>query len=283
MADKSAPTKKSQNVAQNKPATSNSNQQPVQKADSKQEASQAASASVEAQRKAKELTQAAGGAADPEERQKLLNEALQKEIEAESFGKTARYLQSGTFQGLLAGTGMGGGVGIGLGMAVGSVLAVPTGGIGAGLGAAGGALHGPFFNLSETMGEGMRKITGTIPGWKATWQQKQALEGMVNGVMEQDRPGEEELERMSAWDAEGARQQGQQAKEWSDSAAGYLPGKSSLPSMPSLGGGGGGGGQAAGSIASGGQGEGGVAKKDGSQVQRKCELEQAERQAYGHC
>ncbi|KAK3096393.1 hypothetical protein LTR53_019272, partial [Teratosphaeriaceae sp. CCFEE 6253] len=45
--------------------------------------------SIDAQKKAKELTRAAAEAGDPEKRQRLLNEALEQEIASESYGKTA--------------------------------------------------------------------------------------------------------------------------------------------------------------------------------------------------
>ncbi|KAF2478952.1 hypothetical protein BDY17DRAFT_46356 [Neohortaea acidophila] len=167
----------------------------------KQETSKAAKKALAAQKKAKELTQAAAAAGDPDERQKLLNQALEKEVEAETFGKTAKYLNSGTWQGLCAGCGLGGSVGVWLGIVtgtlVGGVTSLVTGGLGAGIGAGVGALHGPWFKVGEWMGESIRKITGDIPGWKATEEQKGALEKMVNGVREQDRPDEEELTVMS--------------------------------------------------------------------------------------
>ena len=53
----------------------------------RQESSQAAEKSLQAQQKAHELKQAAAAARDPDHRQKLLEEAIDKEIEAESFGK----------------------------------------------------------------------------------------------------------------------------------------------------------------------------------------------------
>ncbi|KAK3686725.1 hypothetical protein LTR37_019517 [Vermiconidia calcicola] len=167
----------------------------------KQETSQAAKKSIELQKQAKELKQAAAGAGDPDERQKLLNEALNKEVEAESFGKTARYLQSGTFQGLCAGTGLGGGIGVGLGTITGTLVGgttgTVTGGLGGAVGAGVGYLHGAWFKVGDLAGNTLRKVTGDLPGWKSTEEQKQALEKMVNGVKEQDPPSEEELKSMS--------------------------------------------------------------------------------------
>lgn len=73
----------------------------------RQESSKAAEQAQKAQKKANDLREAAHGAADADERQKLLEQAIDKEIEAESFGKTAKYLRTGTFQGMAAGTGLG--------------------------------------------------------------------------------------------------------------------------------------------------------------------------------
>ncbi len=69
-------------------------QQGPSEAERKAESSKAAQESIDAQKKAKELTQAATSAGDPEERQKLLNEALEHEIASESFGKTAKYVST---------------------------------------------------------------------------------------------------------------------------------------------------------------------------------------------
>ncbi|KAF1988467.1 hypothetical protein K402DRAFT_313916, partial [Aulographum hederae CBS 113979] len=168
----------------------------------RQESSKAAQSAIAAQNKAKELSQAAAGAGDPEERQKLLNEALEKEMESESFGKTAKYLTSGSFQGLVAGGGLGTGTGVALGTITGSLVggltSLATGGLGAGLGAGVGAMHGPFVNMGELAGEGIRKITGTIPGWEASEEQQKTLEKMMGQVNEQERPSEDDLAALSS-------------------------------------------------------------------------------------
>ena len=207
-----------------------------------QEASEAAQKAVAAQKEAKRLAEAAAGAGDPEERQRLLNQALEKEVEAETFGKTAKYLQSGAFQGLIAGTGLGSGVGVGLGTVVGTLVggttSVVTGGIGGGIGAAIGAVNGPFFNVAEAMGAGVKKLTGWLPGWKATEEQKEALDQMVHGVQEQEVPKDEELEQMSsmggyvdgAEDIYAGWQGDRQQRTWKTKAQSYVPGKESLPS-----------------------------------------------------
>ncbi|KAG9732853.1 hypothetical protein KCU73_g11207, partial [Aureobasidium melanogenum] len=171
-------------------------------AECRQESSKAASKALELEKQAKELTQAAAGAGDPDERQKLLNEALSKSVEAQSFGKVAKYLRSGAFQGLLAGGGVGTGVGAGLGALtgtlVGGVSSLALGGLLGGIGSAVGALHGPWAKPEEIIGKGVQKLSGMIPGWKATDDQKSQLEKMFGQVNEQERPTEKELEDMTS-------------------------------------------------------------------------------------
>lgn len=201
------------------------------------ETSKAAQKSLEAQKKARELTQAAAAAGDPDERQKLLNEALERAVEAENFGKTAKYLQTGAFQGLCAGAGLGSGIGVSLGVVTGTLVggttSLVTGGLGAGLGLGVGAAHGPWFKVGEMMGEGIRKVTGDIPGWKATEEQKAALEKMVNGVREQERPGEEELVQMTEGSSKVVAGKGYTGRRKEDEEEkGILQG--GRPSMPSL-------------------------------------------------
>jgi hypothetical protein len=166
----------------------------------RQESSKAANAAIAAQKEAKKLRDAAAGAGDPDERQKLTEEAVNKEVEAESFGKTAKYLNSGTWQGLAVGTGLGVAPGAGLGALtgtlVGGVTSTITGGIGGGIGAAAGKIHGPMWTLGGLAGKGVRKATGNLPGWVASDEQKQALEKMVGQIQEQDMPDEEELQRL---------------------------------------------------------------------------------------
>ncbi|KAG8629365.1 hypothetical protein KVT40_003230 [Elsinoe batatas] len=198
----------------------------------RRETAKAANQALKLQRQARDLTQAAAGAGDPEERQKLLNEALNKSVEAESFGKTAKYMQRGAFQGLMAGGGLGTGIGVGLGTItgtlVGGVSSVIFGGLGGGIGTAIGAMHGPWFKVGDAMGAGIRKITGDWPGWEATEEQKYQLEKMVGQVNETDRPTIEELEGMTAGDgADGAVRDltgdRETKKGWGQSARGLLP------------------------------------------------------------
>jgi hypothetical protein len=166
----------------------------------RQESSKAANAAMNAQKKAKDLKEAAAGAGDPDERQKLMEQAIDAQIEAESFGKTAKYLRSGTFQGAAIGTGLGVTPGATLGALtgtlVGGITSTITGGLGFGIGAAAGTLNGPFWNLGELAGKGVRKFTGDLPGWVASAEQKQALERMMGQIQEEDMPDEAELKRL---------------------------------------------------------------------------------------
>ncbi|KAF2818473.1 hypothetical protein CC86DRAFT_337183 [Ophiobolus disseminans] len=166
----------------------------------RQESSKAANASMNAQKKAKELKAAAAGAGDPDERQKLTEQAVNAQIEAESFGKTAKYMRSGAFQGLAVGTGLGVAPGATLGAVtgtlVGGVTSTITGGLGGGIGTAAGALHGPIWNLGEVAGKGVRKFTGKLPAWVVSDEQKQSLEKMIGQVQEEDMPDENELQKL---------------------------------------------------------------------------------------
>ena len=203
------------------------------KINEKQEAAKAAERAQYCKKKAKELTDAAKACGDPDERQKLLNEALEKEVEAETFGKTAKYLNSGSFQGLVGGAGLGAGIGIWLGTVTGTIVGgttgTITGGIGAGIGLGVGAVHGPFFKVGELMGNTLRKITGDIPGWKATKEQKAALEKMVNGVQNEEVPNEDELEMLRAGGAASQKK----ASTGQKHAANGVPSESSARSQTS--------------------------------------------------
>jgi hypothetical protein len=151
-----APSKKTPNA-------SGDNNNAVPDEEVRKESSKAANQAISAQRKAQELKQAAAGAGDPEERQKLMEQAIDAQIQAESFGKTAKYMRSGTFQGLAVGTGLGVAPGATLGALagtlVGGVTSTITGGLGGGIGAAAGAMHGPIWNMGEVAGKGIQVRT----------------------------------------------------------------------------------------------------------------------------
>lgn len=199
----------------------------------RKESSKAAKKAKEAQDKATELMQAAAATGDPDERQKLMEQALEQQIQSKSLGKTAKYLRSGTFQGMAVGAGLGIAPGASLGAItgtlVGGVSSTALGGLGAGLGAATGWMHGPFWDMPDIAkggGKLMQKITGNLPGWKATEAQKKQLEKMVGQINEQDTPSIQELESMGE-DAGGLS--GDQGKVVDDVKAKIL-------SMPSAGG-----------------------------------------------
>ncbi|KAK3070388.1 hypothetical protein LTR53_010554 [Teratosphaeriaceae sp. CCFEE 6253] len=200
--------------------------------------------SIDAQKKAKELTRAAAEAGDPEKRQRLLNEALEQEIASESYGKTAKFIQSGTFQGLAAGTGIGVGTGAGLGTLSGALVGGTTsmiiGGLGGAIGGGVGALHGSFVKMGDVAG-GVTKLAGAGPSWEATDEQKATLEKMIGQVKATERPSEDELMALMKGGggagsekkgAEGGHSEskgdadknaGEPQTSWADTAASYLP------------------------------------------------------------
>lgn len=194
-------------------------------AEIRQESSKAAQKALEAQQKANELKEAANGAADPDERQKLMEEAIDYQVEAESLGKTAKYMRRGTFQGMAVGCGLGTVPGLTLGTLTGTLVGGLTsavlGGLGAGLGSLVGFAHGPFWNIGEVMGKGIRKITGDLPGWAATDAQKRKLEEMMQQISQEDMPASRELKGMANDGTDAAKHQG---KYYAKSAASYMPG-----------------------------------------------------------
>jgi hypothetical protein len=212
-------------------STSGTKKNTISDEEVRQESSKAANAAIAAQKKAKELRDAAAGAGDPDVRQKLTEEAINKEIEAESFGKTAKYLNSGTFQGLAIGTGLGVAPGAGLGALtgtlVGGVTSTITGGLGGGIGAAAGRIHGPMWNLGEMAGKGVRKATGDLPGWVASDEQKQALEKMVGQIKEEDMPDESELQTLGKQGGAAMPDEG-----WMKSAQNMMPSMKSEEKSP---------------------------------------------------
>ena len=88
---------------------------------------------------------------DSKQREKILSEAFDREMEAKGLTKKARILKSGTFQGAAGGAGIGAATGIGLGTVVGTVVgtvaSVPTTALGGLVGAGTGAIHGPWIKL----------------------------------------------------------------------------------------------------------------------------------------
>ncbi|KAJ4993189.1 hypothetical protein SVAN01_01164 [Stagonosporopsis vannaccii] len=213
-------------AAKPKSESKGSEQNGVSEEEVRNESSKVAKQATEAHDKATELMKAAAAAGDPEERQRLMEQALEQQIQSGSLGKTAKYLRSGTFQGMAVGAGLGIAPGASLGTItgtlVGGVTSTALGGLGAGLGAATGALHGPFWDLKKGAGKGIQHITGNLPGWTATESQKQQLEKMVGQINEQDAPRKDELE---SWGSESVSADQQQALDKA---------QSKLPSMPSM-------------------------------------------------
>jgi hypothetical protein len=96
------------------------------------------------------------------------------------------------------GTGAGAGLGALTGTLVGGVSSLALGGLLGGIGSAVGALHGPWFKPEEIISKGVEKLSGMLPGWKATDDQKQKLGKMVNQVNEQKAPSTKDLEAMAS-------------------------------------------------------------------------------------
>ncbi|CZT17284.1 uncharacterized protein RCC_03118 [Ramularia collo-cygni] len=106
---------------------------------------------AKAQDAAKSLREKASAIADPKQRERMIQDAYENEVEAHGQSKLARRLQSGTWQGLAGGTGIGAGVGMGVGTVVGVVtgglVSLPTTALGALIGSGVGAVHGPWIKL----------------------------------------------------------------------------------------------------------------------------------------
>ncbi|CBX99311.1 hypothetical protein IAQ61_000555 [Plenodomus lingam] len=223
-----SPTAATKKMAQQKP----NDQQRVPETEIKQNSGISATMALQAAQKAWDLRQAANAAGDPNAREEILAKAINKEIEAESFGKAAKYTQSGAFQGLAAGAGLGvqPGVTIGklTGALVGGVVATVTGLLGGGIGSVYGALNGPFWNLGEMASHGVRGVIGDFPNWNSTPAQKRALEKMVMQTKETQSPSKEELEEMSRYAPDDMPQ------TWSQSVKDMTAWRPSMPDMPKM-------------------------------------------------
>jgi hypothetical protein len=161
---------KEENTRRHKMANDGSrNKEGIPEQELKQNSGVSASMALQAMQKAWDLRQAANAAGDPNAREKILAKAINKEIEAESFGKAAKYTRSGAFQGLAAGAGLGvqPGVTIGklTGALVGGVISTVTGLLGGGIGSVYGAMNGPFWDLGEMASQGVRGVVGDFPNW----------------------------------------------------------------------------------------------------------------------
>jgi hypothetical protein len=204
----------------------------------KQNSGVSASLALQAMQKAWDLRQAANAAGDPDAREKILAKAINKEIEAESFGKAAKYTRSGAFQGLAAGAGLGvqPGVTIGklTGALVGGVISTVTGLLGGGIGSVYGAMNGPFWDLGEMASHGVRGVIGDFPNWKSTPSQQKALEKMVMQTKETQAPTKEELEQMKADAPDDMPQSWSQTTKDMTSWRPSMPSMPNMPSMPSM-------------------------------------------------
>jgi hypothetical protein len=67
-------------------------------------------------------------------------------------------------------------------------------------------------------------VTGNLPGWKATEEQKKTLEKMIGQIKEEDMPDEKELEAMKK------EIPNDQLSSWTESAKSAMPSMSSKPS-----------------------------------------------------
>jgi hypothetical protein len=124
------------------------------------QAAQVAKAAFSVQGMADSLKSKAALLTDPKERERVLSEAYDREVEARGLSKKARILKSGTFQGAAGGAGIGAATGVGLGTLVGTlvgtVASVPTTALGGLVGAGAGSIHGPWIKL----GGGSKKEGG---------------------------------------------------------------------------------------------------------------------------
>ena len=115
------------------------------------QATQASTAAANATSLVDKLRSKASLLTDPQQRQRVLTQAFNHEIEARGLSKKARILRSGTFQGAAGGAGIGAATGVGVGTAVGTlvgtVTSVPTTLVGGLVGAGAGAIRGPWIKL----------------------------------------------------------------------------------------------------------------------------------------
>ena len=129
-----------------------------------QQAASQAEAALAAQKTASSLRDAANLIKDPKKREKYIQDAYDKEVEAHGKSRKARMLSSGAFQGGVGGGGIGMAVGAGLGTVVGTVVgtvaSIPTTAVGTVVGMGVGGVHGPWIKLGlsgKKDGEGKEK------------------------------------------------------------------------------------------------------------------------------
>jgi hypothetical protein len=96
------------------------------------------------------------------------------------------------------GTGVGAGLGAFSGTLLDGVYSLGLGGVLGSIGSAIGVLHGPWLQPEEITGKGVQKLSGMLPGWKATDDQKQQLEQVIGQVNEQSSPSAKDLKDMAS-------------------------------------------------------------------------------------
>lgn len=132
---------------------------------------------AKAQAAARSLRDRAAKVANPQERERMIKEAYNKEVEANGQSKLAQRMQSGAWQGAAGGGGIGAATGLGVGAVVGTLvgglLSVPTTGLGGLIGAGVGAIHGPFI-----------KIGGQEKKWEDA-QPEEVVDALEQGQVEQ--------------------------------------------------------------------------------------------------
>jgi hypothetical protein len=128
-------------------------------------AASAAQAAASANSLASTLRSKASLLTNPAERSRLMQEAYNKEMEANGNSKRARILTSGTFQGAAGGAGIGTAVGMGLGTItgtlVGTVATIPGVLVGGLVGAGTGVIHGPWIKLGGGKGKDKGAVAET--------------------------------------------------------------------------------------------------------------------------
>jgi len=103
------------------------------------------------------LKKKAAAITNPKERERILTEAYNNEVKAKGLSKKAKILQSGGFQGVVAGGGIGAATGVGLGTAVGTLVGtaatIPTTLVGGLVGGGVGLFHGPWIKFGGKDGK----------------------------------------------------------------------------------------------------------------------------------
>ena len=144
---------------------------------------------------------------DPKERQRMVQEAYDKEIEANGQSKFAKRLQSGSWQGGAGGAGAGAGVGMGLGTVLGTVtgtllggvVSLPTTALGGLVGLGVGSIHGPFVKLDQS------KAKAIMAKGKAEGKSEKEIEDTVKEeALEEMTPEEIEQAKAAGKNGEGA-------------------------------------------------------------------------------